>query len=241
MEIAIELKKLSYAYPNSKKGLQAISLKIPKGKKTVVLGLNGAGKSTFFLTLCGVLKPQSGQYFLAEEVFSFTKKERARVGRKLGYIFQDPEVQLFAPTVWDDVAFGLQNMKFSEEEIAERVIKYLDFLNISHLKDSTPHELSYGQKKLVAIAGVLVMQPNILILDEPFAWLDNIQEQNMKVVLERLHRQGMTIILSTHNLDFAFSWADYGVVLHEGCCNFQDDINELKKHKSNLWNNSKTK
>lgn len=237
MPIAIELIELSYTYPNSTKGLQSISLKIPQGRKTVVLGLNGAGKSTLFLTLCGILKPQKGSYFLEGQAFTFTKKERIHIGRRLGYVFQDPEIQLFAPTVWDDVAFGLHNMRLSEHEINTRVTKYLDFLNISHLKDTAPHELSYGQKKLVAIAGVLVMQPAILILDEPFAWLDNRQEQNMKAILEQLYEQEMTILLSTHNLDFAFSWAEHGVMLEGGICKFQGSISMLREHQENIFGN----
>lgn len=235
MEPIIELEALRYIYPKSNKGLEAISLQIPAKKKTVLLGLNGAGKSTLFLTLCGVLKPQSGKYLLKGKPFGFSRKERAHIGGTLGYVFQDPEVQLFAPTVYEDVAFGLQNMGLAKKELAEQVEKYLDFLNIKTLKENAPHELSYGQKKLVAIAGVLAMEPQVLILDEPFAWLDNVQEHNMKKILEQLHEQGMTIILSTHNLDFAFSWADYGIVLKEGNCKLQGCMEELALHRHSLW------
>lgn len=227
---AIRLDKITFHYPNSDKGLVALSLQIPAQQKTVVLGLNGAGKSTLFLLLCGILKPKSGQYFLNDKPFVFSKKERTQIGNHIGYVFQDPEIQLFAPTVFDDVAFGLRNNGWKPDAVKQKVNEHLDFLNITHLKDNAPHELSYGQKKLVAIAGVLVMQPKILILDEPFAWLDNVQKQNMKAILDRLHEQGMTIILSTHNLDFAYSWADYGVVLQEGKCTQIGKIDTLTRN-----------
>lgn len=234
-ETAVKLEALQYRYPNAQKGLESICLEIPAMKKTVILGLNGAGKSTLFLSLCGVLKPQSGKYWLEGKLFSFSRKEQIEIGRTIGYVFQDPEVQLFAPTVYEDVAFGLHNSGYEEEQVRKQTEKYLDFLNISHLKDAAPHELSYGQKKLVAIAGVLVMQPKILMLDEPFAWLDNVQEKNMKAILAQLHQQGMTIILSTHDLDFAFSWADYGIVLKEGHCKLQGNIAELRAHRATIW------
>ncbi len=167
MKPVIVLKDICFQYPNSKKGLIDISVQIPKGKKVAVLGLNGAGKSTFFLTLCGVEK-------------------------------------------------------------------YLAFLNIVHLKNNAPHELSYGQKKMVAIAGVLAMNPQVLIFDEPFAWLDVRQEESMKDILEKLHQQGKTILISTHNLDFVHSWADCAVVLKEGQCVFSGAIAELERERLEL-------
>ncbi len=120
-------------------------------------------------------------------------------------------------------------MGMNAEEVKIGVEKYLAFLNIAHLKNNAPHELSYGQKKMVAIAGVLAMNPQVLIFDEPFAWLDVVQEENMKSILEKLHKQGKTILISTHNLDFAHSWADYAVVLKEGQCVFSGAIAELER------------
>lgn len=226
----IELKDITFKYPNSTKGLDAVSLHIPSKKKTAVLGLNGAGKSTLFLLLCGILKPQSGQYFLSNNIFSFSKKKCQQIGNSIGYVFQDPDLQLFAQTVYDDIAFGLRNRGYNPKDVHTQVANYLDFLNITHLQDYAPHELSYGQKKLVAIAGILVMQPKVLILDEPFAWLDVIQVQKMKQTLDQLYTKGITIILSTHDLDFVFSWADYGIVLDNGKCTFEDNIKDLQKN-----------
>lgn len=228
MESVLELKNIYFTYPNSTKGLHNISISIPEKQNIAVLGLNGAGKSTLFLTLCGVLKPHSGDYLIKGERFNFSKKERLELGRRIGYVFQDPEVQLFSTTVYDDIAFGVHNMGLSSEEVKARVEKYMDFLNISHLRDNAPHELSYGQKKLVAIAGILVMEPKVLILDEPFAWLDVVQEENMKRILKALHKQGITIIMSTHNLDFAYEWADYGILIEDGKCIQQGAIEGIK-------------
>ncbi|PVX52168.1 cobalt/nickel transport system ATP-binding protein [Balneicella halophila] len=227
MESILELKNVCFTYPRSSKGLYNVSVCIPEKQRIAVLGLNGAGKSTLFLTLCGVLKPKSGEYYIDGKQFKFTKKERLLLGKQIGYVFQDPEVQLFAVTVYDDIAFGLQNMGVTESEVKQRVEKYMQFLNITHLKDNAPHELSYGQKKLVAIAGVLVMEPKVVILDEPFAWLDVVQEENMKSMLEKLSPQGMTIVMSTHNLDFAKEWADYGIVLNEGECVEEGEMKQL--------------
>ncbi len=229
MSTIIELQNISYQYPNSKKGLFDVSFGIPEGKKMAVLGLNGAGKSTLFLALCGVLKPQKGTYLLEGKPFTYRKKERQQIGETIGYVFQDPEVQLFAPTVYDDVAFRLRNRGVAEKEVVDKVSECLKFLKIAHLKDNAPHELSYGQKKLVAIAGILVMEPKVLILDEPFAWLDVAQQRNMKQLLDQFHQKGITIVLSTHNLDFALSWADSFTVLKAGKCMFNGDKEGVKQ------------
>ncbi len=228
MQPIIELQNITFKYPNSEKGLEDVSLSIPQGQKTAVLGLNGVGKSTLFLILCGVLRPKSGSYWLVDKQFQFTKKERSRLGMCIGYVFQDPEVQLFAPTVYDDIAFGVRNMGKSEQEVKNIVEEYLSFLQITDLRDAAPHELSYGQKKLVAIAGVLAMNPKVLILDEPFAWLDVVQVENMEQLLQKLEQKGITILLSTHNLEFAVSWADAGIILKDGKCVHSGEISNIE-------------
>lgn len=218
MNSIIELEHIKFTYPNSEKGLQDVSLSVAEGQKTAVLGLNGAGKSTLFLLLCGVLRPERGIYRLEGKPFGYTKKERSQVGKRIGYVFQDPEVQLFATSVYDDIAFGVRNMGVPEQEVKKIVEDYLAFLQISDLRDVAPHELSYGQKKLVAIAGVLAMNPKVLILDEPFAWLDVVQVENMKTLLQKLEQKGISILLSTHNLEYASSWANNALILKDGKC-----------------------
>lgn len=224
----IRLEKLCFHYPDTKKGVTNISWDIYRHHKIALMGLNGAGKSTLFFLLSGVYRPNSGIYYLNGKVLGQSKRERQSLGKTVGYVFQDPDVQLFAPSVWEDVAFGVRNMKLSKKTIHERVQKYLELVGILHLKDVAPHQLSYGQKKLVAIAGVLVMEPEIIILDEPFAWLDNVQQKNMKNLLYSLHKQGTTLIVSTHDMQFAFSWATHGLVLNNGTIATSGSIEELR-------------
>lgn len=212
----IELKNIEYIYPEGTKGLDDISLRIEKGSKVAFLGENGAGKSSLFLVLNGIHKPQKGSYYLKGKQFGFSTKERRQMARKVAYVFQDPDVQLFAASVYEDIAFGPSNLGLEKVEIEASVEKYLNLLAIQDLKDKAPHQLSYGQKKQVAVAGVLAMEPEIILFDEPFAWLDSRHKQIMKDIIDDLNRQGKTVLISTHNPDFAYEWADQVVLMKEG-------------------------
>lgn len=230
----IELQSLTYTYPDSNKGIHNISWKVASNQRIALLGLNGAGKSTLSFLLSGVFHPNSGEYILKGKKFHYSKKERKSIGNTVGYIFQDPDVQLFATSVWEDIAFGLRNMKLPLTEITSKVEHYLKLLDIKDLQKTAPHQLSYGQKKLVAIAGVLVMEPEVLILDEPFAWLDNLQQKKMIALLNTLSEQGTTLIVSTHDMEFAFSWSTHALVLDNGKAVAQGDINTLCKQRDTL-------
>jgi len=212
----IQLQNIEYTYPEGSKGLEDISLEIEKGSKVAFLGENGAGKSSLFLVLNGIHKPQKGEFHLDGRHFQFSQKECKQMARKVGYVFQDPDVQLFAASVYEDVAFGPFNLGLEKTEIEIRVEKYMALLGIQDLKDKAPHQLSYGQKKQVAVAGVLAMEPGIVLFDEPFAWLDNRHKQIMNEIIEDLNKQGKTVLISTHNPDFAFEWADKVVLMKEG-------------------------
>lgn len=212
----IQLKNIQYTYPEGTKGLEDVSLDIEQGSKLAFLGENGAGKSSLFLVINGIHKPQKGEFILDESLFKFTNKERKQMARKIGYVFQDPDVQLFAASVYEDIAFGPFNLGLNKKEIDARVEKYLNLLGIQDLKDKAPHQLSYGQKKQVAVAGVLAMEPEIILFDEPFAWLDNRHKQIMNDIIDDLNQQGKTVLISTHNPDFAFEWADKVVLMKEG-------------------------
>jgi len=212
----LRLQNINYTYPEGTKGLQDVSLEIKKGSKVAFLGENGAGKSSLFLVLNGIHKPQKGKYFLEENRFKFTSKERKQMAAKVGYVFQDPDVQLFAGTVFEDVAFGPSNLGLKGEELENRVNKYIELLGIVELKEKAPHQLSYGQKKQVAVAGVLAMEPEIVLFDEPFAWLDNRHKQIMTDIIDDLNKQGKTVLISTHNPDFAYEWADDVVLMKQG-------------------------
>lgn len=212
----IELQNIVYTYPEGTKGLDDISLQIEKGSKVAFLGENGAGKSSLFLVLNGIHKPQKGNYYLNGKQFGFSTKERKQMARKVGYVFQDPDVQLFAASVYEDVAFGPSNLGLEKAEIEARVEKYVNLLAIQDLKEKAPHQLSYGQKKQVAVAGVLAMEPEIILFDEPFAWLDNRHKQIMNEIIDDLNKQGKTVLISTHNPDFAYEWANHVVLMKEG-------------------------
>lgn len=212
----IQLQNIKYTYPEGTIGLDDISLRIEKGSKVAFLGENGAGKSSLFLVLNGIHKPQKGEYVLDGKQFGFSTQERKQMAHKVGYVFQDPDVQLFAASVYEDVAFGPFNLGLEKKDIECRVEKYLNLLGIQELKDKAPHQLSYGQKKQVAVAGVLAMEPEIILFDEPFAWLDNRHKQIMNEIIDDLNKQGKTVLISTHNPDFAYEWADQVILMKEG-------------------------
>jgi cobalt/nickel transport system ATP-binding protein len=212
----IQLQNIEYTYPEGTIGLEDVSLQIEQGSKVAFLGENGSGKSSLFLVLNGIHKPQKGKYVLDGKQFGFSTQERRQMAHKVGYVFQDPEVQLFAASVYEDVAFGPFNLGLDKKDIECRVEKYLNLLGIRELKDKAPHQLSYGQKKQVAVAGVLAMEFEIILFDEPFAWLDNRHKQIMNEIIDDLNKQSKTVLISTHNPDFAYEWADQVILMKEG-------------------------
>lgn len=225
----IELRNLSYSYGNSKiEALRDINLKISPGEKVAFLGANGAGKSTLFKHLNGILKPSSGEVFVHEEPIS--KKNIAKVRQTVGIVFQNPDDQILAPTVEQDVAFGPVNMGLSEKEVSSRVDEALGLVNMRGLEDRSPHHLSGGQKKRVAIAGILAMRPEVIVLDEPTAGLDPMGAENIMAVIEKMnHDLGITIILSTHDVDMVPLFADRVFLMHHGRIEAQGTAKEIFK------------
>ena len=165
----IEVRNLCYAYEDDAPALDNVSLNIAAGKTTAVLGGNGAGKSTLFLNLNGVLTPKSGKVFFEGTEVRYSKKELPELRRKIVIVFQDPDDQLFSASVTKDISFGLMKFGLTREEIQERVDRVVRQTGIEHIVGKPTHALSFGQKKRVAIAGILVMQPSVIILDEPTA------------------------------------------------------------------------
>ncbi len=178
--------------------------------------MNGSGKSSLFLCLCGIHQTQSGRYVLDGQEQKQRRKDRNKLFRKVGYVFQDPEVQLFASTVEKDISFGAINAGMKGKELETCMDEVLEMTQTKELKTKPPHQLSYGQKKRVAIAGVLACKPDVLLLDEPFAWLDCQQKKNTIAILEQLHQQEKTIVISTHDINFVYEWADKLMVMKEG-------------------------
>lgn len=212
----LELKDISYYYDNGTMALERINISIPRGKKVAFLGPNGSGKSTLFLVMNGVLKPQRGALLYKGEVVSNQKKTFNDLWKKIGLVFQDPEVQLFSPSVFQEISFGPKNLGLSNGDISKRVEKAMEEVNILHLKDKPTHFLSCGQKKRVSIADILVMETEIIILDEPTASLDCQHIGLFHDLLAQLNNQGKTILLSTHDVNLAYEWADYIYIIKEG-------------------------
>jgi cobalt/nickel transport system ATP-binding protein len=195
---------LSYSYPSGQPALQDVNLSIDPGEQLVILGANGCGKSTLLKALDGLLAPASGQILaFGEDVTGAAgDPELGRwLHRRVGLVFQDPEVQLFSPTVFDDVAFGPLQLGWSEEEVIDAVNAALRDLGIEHLADRAPYELSGGEKRRVAIATVLSMDPEVILLDEPTANLDPRSRSALIEIIARLRDRGKTIVLTTHDLD----------------------------------------
>ncbi|MBO8169712.1 MAG: ATP-binding cassette domain-containing protein [Thermoanaerobacteraceae bacterium] len=214
MDTAIKVSNLSYHYQDGTEALRDIFFTVPRGKRVVLMGHNGAGKSTLLLHFNGIFLPQQGTV----EVLGIpvSEENENRVRQLVGIVFQDPDDQVFSSNVWDDVAFGPINMGLSKEEVKNRVAEALQILGIDSLRNHAPYQLSYGQKKRVAIAGVLAMAPEIIIFDEPMAFLDPRGQESLLNILHNFHRQGKTLIVATHDVDFAANWADQVVILKEG-------------------------
>ncbi len=216
MEHIIKISNLKYEYGDSTKALDGIHMKIRRGSKVAVLGSNGAGKSTLLLHLNGTLKPKSGKIEFENEPVRYDKRYLDYLRKQVGIIFQDPETQLFSASVYQDISFGPMNMGLSEAEVRKRVESAMDATGVTAFKHKPTHALSHGQKKRVTIADVAAMTPSVFILDEPTASLDPKHAADMMTLFEALNRQGKTMILSTHDVEEAWRFADYIFVLKDG-------------------------
>ncbi|MFZ5650446.1 MAG: energy-coupling factor ABC transporter ATP-binding protein [Bacillota bacterium] len=215
-EFIIETSQLEYNYPDGTKALKNISLSVEKGKKTAFLGANGAGKSTLFLHFNGILKPLGGKVRFNGRDVRYDHSSLMELRKNVGIVFQDPDTQLFSASVTQEVSFGPFNMGLSEDEVIKRVNSAMLSTEIEDLKDRPTHFLSYGQKKRVSIADILAMDPQVIIFDEPTACLDPRLTQHVMEIMNSLNREGKTIIMSTHDIDIAYSWADYIYVMKKG-------------------------
>ena len=207
----IEARKLYYAYPDGQKAICDVNFLILHGESVGIIGANGAGKSTLLMLLMGVYMPSAGQILVGD--VAVTKKTLPHVREHLGLVFQYPDDQLFMTSVKDDVAFGPRNYGLSEEEVELRVAQTLEMVGISHLKDRAPFKLSGGEKRCAAIASVLSMQPDALILDEPTSELD---PKARRRVMEILKGFDHTKIIASHDLDMIYELCDRTIVLVDG-------------------------
>ena len=215
-EYILEAENLNYCYPDGTKALKDLCLKIPKGRKTAVLGSNGVGKSTLFLHFNGILKPQSGTVRFNGQDVIYDRNPLLELRKNVGIVFQDPDSQLFSASVYQEISFGPLNLGLSEKTVRDRVEQAMTATGINELKDKPTHMLSYGQKKRVTIADILAMEPQVLICDEPTAWLDPKHAKQTVQLFNEIIQNGTTVIISTHDVDLAYSWADYVFIMSDG-------------------------
>lgn len=212
----VETKNVTYRYPDDTKALDNIKFTACKGKIIALLGPNGAGKSTLFLHFNGILKPTSGTVKIDGKPLNYNKKGLRELRQEIGIVFQNPDDQLFAPTVQEDVAFGPLNMDLPKEEVNQRVKNALKRVGMEGFEEKPPHHLSGGQKKRVAIAGILAMRPHIMVLDEPTSGLDPKGASQIMKLLYELNRDGITIIISTHDVDLVPIYAYKVYIISKG-------------------------
>jgi cobalt/nickel transport system ATP-binding protein len=211
--VAIKLINVTYIYPDGTIALKDINLTIMKGEKVAILGPNGAGKSTLLMVMAGLLKPSKGE---------------VKTSSWIGLAFQDPDDQLFCPTLLEDVAFGLLNRGFPKEKAFEKAIEVLKVVGLEMLKDKPPHRLSIGEKKKASIATILAMEPEIIALDEPTSNLDPKSKRELALLINNLclmHK--LTLIIATHDIDFAQKVTEKSYVLDKGKIIIEDKLSKV--------------
>jgi cobalt/nickel transport system ATP-binding protein len=213
-EKILEVKHLSFAYDENRMALKDVNVTIYQQEKIAVLGANGAGKSTFFLNLNGVREPSAGEIAYRGEIID--RKNKNKLRRNVGIIFQDPDHQMIASTVKAEVAFGPLNMGLPREEAERRTLDAVRMMGLEDYLFRPPHYLSGGEKKRVSIADILAMDCEVMVFDEPTASLDPANAEMLEEVLNRIGKEGKTILLSTHDVDFAYRFADRILVFYDG-------------------------
>jgi len=235
IENILEVKDLHYTYTDGTHALKGVTLDIKQGMTTAVLGGNGAGKSTLFLSLNGTLKPTAGKVLFKGLQLDYSRKGLRDLCKSVGIVFQDPDSQLFSASVLQDISFGPINMKLPEEEVRKRVNAAMDRIGISHLKDKPTHCLSFGQKKRVAIAGVLAMEPEVLVLDEPTAGLDPMGVSEIMKLLRKIQKDlGLSVVISTHDIDIVPLYCDYAYVMDQGRIVLEGTPKEVFAHRDEI-------
>ncbi|MEU2182887.1 energy-coupling factor ABC transporter ATP-binding protein [Streptomyces thermolilacinus] len=209
----VELVGAGFAYEDGPAVLSGIDFAVPEGRSLAVLGRNGSGKTTLLRLLSGGLRCASGRLRVAGEDVAYDRKGLTRLRTTVQLVVQDPDDQLFAASVGQDVSFGPMNLGLPEDEVRARVRAALEALDIVALEERPTHLLSYGQRKRAAIAGAVAMRPRVLILDEPTAGLDPHGQERLLAALDGLRASGTTVVMATHDVDLALRWADDAAVL----------------------------
>lgn len=210
----IRLDLVHYTYPGGTHALNAISLIIPSGERVALVGENGSGKSTLARHLNGLLRPQSGQVHI--EDWRTDQHTPAELSRRVAYVFQNPDEQLFCQRIWDEISFGPKNLGYDTSQVKSMVDDAIQLVNLHGDVYQNPRDLGYSGRKKVALASALAMQTPILILDEPTAGLDDGEQTQLKQVIATVHKQGKTVLMISHDLDFIAENFDRVIQLHQG-------------------------
>lgn len=216
-DIILKAEDLYFSYDEERAhALNGFSLEIARGKKIAFMGPNGSGKSTFFLCCNGIHRPARGSLYIDGHPVSYDRKGLLALRGKVGIVFQDPDNQLFSSSVYQEISFGILNLGVSEDQAKQEVEQVMNRLQITPFRHKPTHALSGGQKKQVSIADILVMHPEIMILDEPAAALDPKHTAIVNQIIDQLTADGITVLMSTHDVDYALAWADEVVLVKDG-------------------------
>ena len=216
MNIILEARDISYKYRGNLEAIKGISFHIRRGEKIALAGPNGAGKSTLLQMFNGMLRPQFGTILFDNEPIRYDTPSLRQLRKRVGFVMQNSDRQIIAPSVYQDVAFGPANLGYDEEKIRNVVALALRQVGLEGFDMRPPHYLSGGEKKRVAIAGVLAMDPDVLVFDEPTSGLDPSGSEELMELLDELNNEGKTIIISTHNVELVYPWADRAILLLDG-------------------------
>jgi cobalt/nickel transport system ATP-binding protein len=234
MDELLRVENLSYRYDEKYLALNNVSAAFRSGERVAILGRNGAGKSTFFLCCNGVLRPQSGNIFFKGRAISGSKKDLLALRQAVGLVFQDPDSQIIAGSVESEVSFGPMNLRLPQDEVSRRVEQSLVQMDMVRYRDHAPHYLSGGEKKRVTIADILAMEPEIILFDEPTASLDPENVDALERILNDLANSGITVIISTHDVNFAYRFAERAIVFALGEIIADADVDEVFASKTIL-------
>ena len=224
--IILEARDICYRYPRGMEAIRGISFHIRKKEKIALVGPNGAGKSTLLTMFNGMIRPDSGLMLFDNNPIQYDTRSLRMLRKRVGFVLQNADRQIIAPTVYQDVAFGPTNLGYSEMEVKEAVSRALRYVGLEGFERRPPHQLSGGEKKRVAIAGVLAMDPDVLVFDEPTNGLDPSGSEDIMELLDELNHEGKTIIISTHDVELAYPWADRAILMTEGKI-LQENIPEV--------------
>ena len=222
-----KINNLTYKYDKNRKALDNITMDFDRGDIIGIIGSNGSGKSTLFNNLMGILKATQGEILYKNNQLKYDKKSLYNLRKEVGIVFQDPEKQIFYSMVYDDLAFALRNIGMDEKTIKIRINKALESVNGKDFIDRPVHSLSFGQKKRVAIASVIAMENNLVLLDEPTAGLDPESTKAIIDIIKSMHKKGKKIVITSHDMNLIYDICDYVYVLNQGKIISEGNVEEV--------------